>query len=150
MTQMPLPQPAPVLDMTAELAQSLVSAAKMEASERGVRLAFVVVDRAGNPVCALRDDGAQLGAPSLAADKAYTAAAFGMPTGAWTDNSAPGGSDWGLAGTLTGRAIVFPGGVPLYAQGQLIGALGVSGAASVVDEQCALTAAATVGLAVSA
>jgi uncharacterized protein GlcG (DUF336 family) len=84
-----------------------------------------VVDRGGNLVAAARMDGAQLAALSLATDKAYTAVSFGFPTSAWVDSSAPGGSDWGLGSTLGGRSVVFPGGVPLYADGELVGALGV-------------------------
>ncbi len=128
-------------DMSHELAQRQVAEVHAEAARRGVRLAAAVVDRGGNLVAAGRMDGAQLGAFSLGVDKAFTAVSFGHPTSAWIDSSAPGGSDWGLAGTLGGRAVVFPGGVPLYAEGHLIGGLGVSGAASTVDEGCAEKAA---------
>ncbi|MEO5834537.1 MAG: heme-binding protein, partial [Nakamurella sp.] len=102
-----------------------------------------------NLVAAGRMDGAQLGALSLATDKAFTAVSFGHPTSAWVDSSGPGGSDWGLAGTLGGRAIVFPGGVPLYADGHLVGGVGVSGTASLIDAECASAAAVACGLAVS-
>jgi uncharacterized protein GlcG (DUF336 family) len=91
-------------------------------------------------------DGAQLGAGSLALDKAVTAVSFGHPTAAWAASSAPGGTDWGLSHTLAGRAIVFPGGVPVYAGADLVGAVGVSGAASEVDEACALLAVRSQGL----
>ncbi len=128
-------------DMSHELARRLVSEVHAEAARQGVRLAAAVVDRGGNVVAAGRMDGAQLGAFSLGVDKAFTAVSFGHPTSAWIDSSAPGGTDWGLAGTLGGRAVVFPGGVPLYADGHLVGGLGVSGAASTVDESCAEQAA---------
>lgn len=128
-------------DMSHELAQGLVSAVQAAAADHGVRLAAAVVDRGGNVVAAARMDGAQLGALSLGVDKAFTAVSFGHPTSMWASSSAPGGSDWGLGTTLGGRAIVFPGGVPLYSDGQLVGGLGVSGAASTTDESCAETAA---------
>ena len=60
--------------------------------------------------------------------------------------SAPGGSDWGLAHTLGGRAIVFPGGVPVFAGEHLVGGLGVSGDASAVDAACAALAVRSQGL----
>ncbi len=129
-------------DMSHELAQRLVAEVHAEAQRHGVGRAAAGVDRGGNLVAAARMDGAQLGAVSLGLDKAYTAVAFGQPTAMWAASSAPGGSDWGLGTTLGGRAIVFPGGVPLYADGQLVGGLGVSGAASSVDERCAGQAAA--------
>jgi glc operon protein GlcG len=131
-------------------AQRLVAEVHAECERRGIRLAAAVVDAGGNLVAAARMDDAQLGALGLATDKAFTAVSFGFPTSAWIQSSAPGGSDWGLGTTLGGRAVVFPGGIPLYHDGQLIGGLGVSGAASTVDEACALAAAAACGLETSA
>lgn len=134
-------------DMSLDLARRLLAELESEAQAAGVSLAGVVVDRAGCPVAAIRMDGAQLGAVPLATDKAYTAVAFGHPTSRWAQASAPGGPDWGLGATLGGRAVVFPGGCPVYADGALVGALGVSGAASTVDERCAEKAIAATGLA---
>lgn len=133
-------------DMSLAAARALLASVEKESRLRGVALAATVVDRGGNPVASMRMDGAQLGALSLATDKAITAASFGHPSGAWASSSVPGESDWGLAGTLGGRAIVFPGGVPVFADQDLVGALGVSGAAADVDEQCAETAVAANGL----
>jgi uncharacterized protein GlcG (DUF336 family) len=51
----------------------------------------------------------------------------------------------GLAAAVVdrgGRLNLYPGGVPLFSDGHLIGALGGSGTASLVDEECASTAAA--------
>ena len=133
-------------DMSLEVAELLLAGVKAEALSRGLSLAAAVVDRGGNTVASMRMDGAQLGAGSIALDKAVTAASFGFPTAAWTTSSAPGGSDWGLAHALGGRTIVFPGGVPVFAQTNLVGALGVSGAASEVDDACAVLAVRARGL----
>lgn len=135
-------------DMSLAVAERLLAGVKEQASARGLRLAAAVVDRGGNVVASMRMDHAQLGASSLAHDKAVTAVSFGMPTAAWITSSAPGGSDWGLAHTLGGHAVVFPGGVPVYLQAELVGGLGVSGAASEVDAACAATAVQDEGLAV--
>jgi uncharacterized protein GlcG (DUF336 family) len=132
--------------MSLEVAELLLAGVKAQASARGLRLAAAVVDRGGNLVACLRMDHAQLGASSLALDKAVTAVSFGRPTAAWTESSTPGGSDWGLAHTLGGRAIVFPGGIPVFAGTHLVGGLGVSGAASEVDAACAVLAAQGHGL----
>ena len=136
-------------DVTVTLARELIDEVHAECLRRGLRLAAAVVDRGGNLVAAARMDGAQLAALSLATDKAYTAVSFGFATSAWVESSAPGGSDWGLGSTLGGRSVVFPGGVPLYADGELVGALGVSGTASTVDEECAAIAVAACGLSVT-
>lgn len=134
--------------MTLDLAERVLGGLKSEAAAVGQRLAVAVVDRGGNLVAALRMDAAQLGASSLALNKAYTAVAFGLPTGAWAATSMPGASDWGLTATLDGRAVVFPGGVPVYLEGHLIGGVGVSGAKSEIDEACAEKAVAAAGLSI--
>lgn len=133
-------------DMSLDVAEALLAEVKRHAEAMGVRLAAAVVDRGGNLVASARMDRSQLGAGSLALDKAVTAASFRHPTRAWAKSSAPGGSDWGLAGTLSGRAIVFPGGLPVFADGELVGGIGVSGAAADVDESCAGLAVKAVGL----
>lgn len=137
-------------DMSLAVATSLLEGVTAHARGAGIRLAAAVVDRGGNLVASMRMDDAQLGAMSLACDKAVTAVSFGHPTRAWSTSSAPGGSDWGLAHTLGGRAVVFPGGVPVFAGGALVGGLGVSGAASDVDEKCAIDAVESTGFAAGA
>ena len=60
--------------------------------------------------------------------------------------SNPGNGDFGFAGTLGTRMIVFAGGVPIHADGAIVGALGISGALSSEDEACAFAALAAAGL----
>lgn len=132
-------------DMSLALAEALIDGVKKEATAAGRALSAVVVDRAGHPVASCRMDGAQLGATSIASDKAYTAVAFGQPTAVWAQSTAPAGPDWGMAGSLGGRCIVFPGGLPVFADQHLIGAIGVSGAASSIDQSCAQNAIASTG-----
>ena len=133
-------------DLPEALAAHLVDLFRAFCARRQLALAVAVVDRGGNPVATSRRDGSQLGAYSLALDKAYTAVAFGASTSRWSTSSAPGGSDWGLAGSLGGRAAVIAGGVALFRDGRLLGGLGVSGTASAVDEECALAVAHDAGL----
>ncbi|AZI56905.1 heme-binding protein [Nakamurella antarctica] len=134
-------------DMSLAVAEALLDGVKKEATSAGCALSVVVVDRGGQHVATCRMDGAQLGATSIASDKAYTAVAFGHPTAKWAESSAPAGADWGMAGSLEGRCIVFPGGVPVFHGSDLIGAVGVSGAASSVDQACAENAVTSLGLA---
>lgn len=132
--------------LSLDSAQRVISAVHRASGQRGIRTAAAVVDAGGNVIAVARMDGAQLGSVSLAIDKAYTAIAFGHPTSRWSRSSEPGGTDWGLGTALGGRAVVIPGGVPIYHQGRLIGGLGVSGAAADADEACASEALAQMGL----
>ncbi|SDU79315.1 Uncharacterized conserved protein GlcG, DUF336 family [Jiangella alkaliphila] len=126
-----------IVSIDLDLARRVLEGAEREAARRSVALAVTVTDPAGAIVAAGRMDGANDVAFQLAHDKAFTAAAFGAPSHAWAEATAPGGADWGMAGSARGRILVLPGGVPLRLGGALIGALGVSGAAPVVDLACA-------------
>jgi len=122
---------------TLQLATRLAGAAQEEAARQGKAMGIAVVDRSGNVIVAVRMDGASPVALQLAIDKAFTAAAFNAPTDAWGEVTSPGGADWGLTSALAGRIVVLAGGLPLRAGGELVGAIGVSGAAPAVDLLCA-------------
>lgn len=125
-----------------EAAREIIRGVQEEAAAREVAMAAVVTDPAGAVIAASRMDGANAVAMQLAEDKAYTAAAFGAPSHGWAEVTAPGGPDWGMAGAAGGRIQVLPGGLPIRVDGELVGALGVSGAAPAVDLACAEAGAA--------
>lgn len=132
-----------------DLALDLLAGVRAEADGRGVVLAVCVVDAGGHVVASQRMDGTALGAMRLAVGKAYTAVLWGMPTGAFMASTQPGGDDWGFNATDE-RIVVYAGGVPLYAEGRLVGGLGASGGAAGEDEACVTAAALAAGLAVTA
>ncbi len=154
LSRVPAPDAAPRTfsraDISLDLAQELLAGVTAEAHAQGRPMGAAVVDRGGNLVAALRMDGAQIIALSLAVDKAYTAVACGLPTDAWTGSTQPGGADWGFNTTLGGRMVVFAGGVPVVVDGEVVGGLGVSGAAATVDKRCAEAGLAAAGLALPA
>src|ERR1051326_6815238 len=95
-------------------ALDLLDRTRSEAEKQSLQLALCVVDGAGHVVASERMDGAALGAMRLAVGRAYAAVLWGMPTGAFTASTQPGGDDWGFNGTDE-RIVVYAGGVPLYA-----------------------------------
>jgi uncharacterized protein GlcG (DUF336 family) len=127
-------------DIGAELARRLIDAALSRAKSLEIAVAAAVVDSGGNLVALERMDGAQIVAAPLAIDKAWSAVACGAPTGAWATPTQPGGPDWGFNTALAGRVVVMPGGLPVFVDGELIGAIGVSGGEGVQDLDCAETA----------
>ncbi len=133
-------------DVSLDLALTILAGVRTEADRRGAAMGAAVVDAGGNLVATIRMDGAQLVALPLATDKAYTAVALDAPTETWAGSTAPGGSDWGMSTALGGRLVVFAGGLPIHADGVLVGGVGVSGAASAVDRACALAGLAAAGL----
>ena len=94
-----------------------------------------VVDDGGHLIYLERMDGAQLGSVQIAQDKARTAVLFKRPSKALEDAVSGGRT---VIMKLAG-AIPVEGGIPLYAGdgGDLLGAIGVSGASAAQDGQVA-------------
>jgi uncharacterized protein GlcG (DUF336 family) len=116
-------------------ALDLLAAVAGEAEVRSLELAACVVDPGGHVIASQRMDGAALGAMRLAVGKAYTAVLWGARTGDFTASTQPGGADWGW-NTTDERIVVYAGGIPLRADGRLVGGLGASGGAAAEDEEC--------------
>jgi uncharacterized protein GlcG (DUF336 family) len=97
-----------------------------KARAMGVPMVIAVVDESGVLKAFTRMDGAPLLSVDLAKDKAYTSAAYGLPTHVWFEfikDDAPL-----LHGIVkTPRLIVFGGGYPIEIDGAVVGAVGVSG-----------------------
>ncbi|AOI96171.1 GlcG/HbpS family heme-binding protein [Burkholderia sp. LA-2-3-30-S1-D2] len=112
--------------------------AAAEAAERlGVRVNVAVVDAAGLLAAFVRMPGAPLHSIDIAIDKAYTAASFGLPTGAWHAVLASHSDAVRQGLVLRPRFVAFGGGLPIVEDGALIGGIGVSGGSEAQDEQCA-------------
>lgn len=124
-------------------AKQVVAAAEQKAVEMGIPMVIAVVDQGGNLVLQERMDNSVLAGIALAVDKAFTAVSLKMPTSEVAKAVQPGQPLFGLASNGQGRYVVFGGGFPLEAGGQVVGAIGVSG--GTVEEDMAVAKA---GLAV--
>lgn len=126
--------------MTVDLvtANRIIAAAHEEARRRSVLVSAAVVDAGGNLIAFGRMDGAEIAGPALAVDKAYTAVANRIATSELAHLAAPGGELFGLHANGGGRFVIFGGGVPIFVEGSVVGAVGVSGASTAEDEACAL------------
>ncbi|KKL31039.1 ATP:cob(I)alamin adenosyltransferase [Burkholderia contaminans FFH2055] len=119
-------------------AASRAAQAAAQAAERlGVRVNVAVVDAAGLLAAFVRMPGAPLHSIDIAIDKAYTAASFGLPTGAWHDALAAHSAAVRQGLVLRPRFVAFGGGLPIVDDGALIGGIGVSGGSETQDERCA-------------
>lgn len=127
-------------DITLEQAQAVVQAGLAESASRGLAMNVAVVDAGGNLKAFARMDGAWLGSIDIAIRKARTSRYFDMPTGALGELSQPGGPLFNIE-VSNGGLITFPGGLPLEVDGQVVGAVGVSGS-TVDDDHAVATAAA--------
>jgi glc operon protein GlcG len=125
--------------LTLDGARELVAAAQKVARARHTTGAVAVVDEGGNLITIDRLDGTFAAASNIAIGKARTAAQFKKPTRFFEDVIAKGRT----AMTALTDFTPLGGGLPLIVDGQVIGAVGVSGAASAKeDEELAAMAAA--------
>ena len=122
-----------------EAAKRAAAAALAEARRNGWTMAVAVVDAAGVLVYFEKMDDTQNGSATVAIEKARSAALFKRPTKAFQDTLASGGA--GLRVLKLHGAIPVEGGVPLVVNGEIVGAIGVSGGTSEHDGQCAKSAA---------
>src|SRR6202140_356375 len=125
--------------ISAELAQKMVDEAVAKATELGVAENVAILDDGGNLKAFRRMDGAPILCIEIAQNKAYTAL-FGVSTQDFFDFIQ--GDPALLAGLPTlARVAAYGGGFPIKVDGEIVGAIGVSGAPTVQnDEDCARAA----------
>ncbi len=127
--------------LTIEGARQVIAAAVAEARKNHAAGVFAVVDSGGNLMALERLDGTFPAGATVSIGKARTAALFRKPTKFFEDVIKSGRT----AMTALPSDLFTPlqGGVPIMYEGQVVGAVGVSGAASAQqDEELALVGAA--------
>jgi glc operon protein GlcG len=131
----PPPPPAYGAPITLEQAKKVMAGAEAEAKKNNWGMAIIILDTGGHAVMMQRLDGTQLGSIDVAKDKAWSAVAFRRPTKAFEDAVSQGGANLRLL-RVTGASPI-EGGIPLMADGKIIGSIGVSGGTAPQDGQVA-------------
>ena len=136
----PPPPPAYGAPITLEQAKTAIAAAGAESKKNGWNHVYAVVDGGGNLIAFEKADLAGNASIGIAQAKAKMAATYRVPTKVYQDRLTAGETFvLGLPG-----AIPAAGGIPIVVGGKLIGAIGVSGAAPLQDNQSAQAGAAAV------
>jgi uncharacterized protein GlcG (DUF336 family) len=120
-----------------EEAQAVIRAALEKAEEIGQPMNVAVVDNGSNLKAFARMEDAWLGSVDIAIDKAFTSVSFLMPTQDLVEMTQPGQPLYGLETTNDGRVVIFAGGIPLMRDGEVAGAVGVSGGTVDQDQEVA-------------
>jgi len=128
--------------LTLEDANRITAAAQAKAAELSIGVTVTVVDAGGQVRTQSRMDAARFGTITVSTNKAFTAAAFGIPTTVFTGLVQPGQPLYGFADAAGGRIVAFGGGVPLVRADEVIGAIGVSGGSVDQDQDVAAAGAA--------
>ncbi len=116
--------------LTLEDATRISNAAEEKSKEEGWNMVIVVLDAGGHIVSLRKMDGVQIGSIDVALAKAKTSVYFKRPTKAFEDMMKSEGGN--RIATLP-NAIAIEGGLPIFKDDVLIGAIGISGASSAQD-----------------
>jgi glc operon protein GlcG len=126
--------------LCAQMSRRLVDAAVAAAAAGGLRVTVVTVDESGvlREVC--RMDGAPLISLQTAISKAYAAAAIGMPPDDFFAAIEPDPAAVASFANRPGLALIA-GGLPVLADGEVAGAIGVAGAMTAAEDRAIAEAA---------
>lgn len=127
--------------LTLEGAKRAAAAAEVDAKRRNLPVVIAVVDEGGELLVLERLDGTQIGSLEVGIGKARTAAHFRRPTKFFEDQIKNGR----IVTLALSDFTPLQGGVPIFSDGQFVGAIGVSGDSPQVDEDIATAGALAVG-----
>jgi glc operon protein GlcG len=124
--------------LTLEAADKIAAAAEAEAKKRNATVVIVVVDDGGYPLVLKRLNDTQVASVDVGIGKARTAAIFRRPSREFEEQIKNGR----VASLVLPGATPLQGGLPLIADGKVVGAIGVSGNTPQEDEDIAKAGAA--------
>ena len=120
--------------LTLDAARGVAAAAEAEARRNKWAVSIAIVDDAGHLLVFHRMDGSKLVAIDIAMRKARTAVYFQGPTKGLEEEVTSGGR---TALLPIDGFMPLEGGIPLLVDGEMVGAIGVSGMSGTQDAQCA-------------
>jgi len=118
-------------NITLDAAKKLAVDCEKFAAEKKWTIIVAIVDTGGNLVLLQKMDNTQIGSIDVAIAKAKTANAFKRPTKSFEDGLAAGGSSIRIL-NVPGITPV-DGGEPIFSNGKIVGAIGISGMSSAQD-----------------
>jgi glc operon protein GlcG len=130
--------------LTLAVAKRIAETAEAEANRRGSTVVIAVVDDGGHLLVLHRLDNTQVASVEVGIGKARTAAIFRRPSRVFEEQVRNGR----LASLVLPGATPLQGGVPIVYEGQVVGAIGVSGNTPQEDEEIAIVGAAATQVAV--
>jgi uncharacterized protein GlcG (DUF336 family) len=130
--------------LTLDDAKKMAAAAEAKARSMGIAYCIAVVDAGGHLIAFLRQDGALIGSIDLAIDKAVTARLFDKTTLELSSLAQSGRPLFGIQESNAGTVVIFGGGIPVWSEVAVIGAVGAS--SGTVEQDVAVAEAAIAGL----
>lgn len=115
-------------------AEQIITASKAKAQEMGLPMCIAIMDSHAYLVAFVRTGDTTLDSIQIAIDKAYTSALIRIETRTLGKQCQPEKPLYGFQNNLGGRLVIFPGGLPIFKDGNLFGSIGVSGGEVDEDE----------------
>ena len=126
--------------LSLEVVKEMAKAAEEKAASINVPVIFAAVDAGANLMLMHRMENAFITSIDIAVNKAFTAACLKQGSHEIAGCVQPGESLYGLQLTNNCRIIPFGGGMPIIVDGEVVGAVGVSG--GTVEEDMSIAQAA--------
>ncbi len=122
--------------LSADAAKKMIMAAEAKARETGIFISTTIVDEGGVLKAFSRMDNSPLICSDASRKKAVTAVGYGMPSGeSWYNYIKDDPILFNGIQQFT-DFILLGGGMPVFSEGSLIGAIGISGGHYKQDEAC--------------
>ncbi|MEU9381509.1 heme-binding protein [Streptomyces sp. NPDC048279] len=132
-----------ITPLTAQEADTIVAAANHAAEAAGVAVSVAVLDAGGQLLAFRRNEQALLVSGETSRAKAYTSVQLSTPTADLAGAVTPGAPFHTLQTALDRPLIFIAGGIPLFRDGRVIGAVGVGGGSPEQDHDFATAGAGT-------
>lgn len=123
--------------LSAADARVLIEGAAKKAREIGIPMCIAITDEGGNLIAFERMGGGKVTSNTIAIDKSFTASAARKATHEYGEASQPGAPAYGIASAIVGRLMVVGGGLPVTAEGDVVGGIGVSSGTPAQDREVA-------------
>lgn len=123
--------------LTLDDAKKILAAAEAKARAIGVDMDIAIVDDGGHLLMFQRMDNAKITSIQISIDKAFTAAGTRRPTHDYAVMAGAGGPAFGIHVSHQGRFSIVGGGVPIFADGHVVGAVGCSSGSAEQDREVA-------------
>ncbi|MGH1539670.1 MAG: GlcG/HbpS family heme-binding protein [Arenicella sp.] len=120
--------------LTLEDARIIMAAAEQKAIEIGTDMDIAITDDGGNLLLFQRMDNARITSIDIAIGKSFTASAARKSTRDYGSISQPNGPTFGINTSNQGRFSIVAGGLPIYADEQIVGGIGCSSGTPDQDE----------------
>lgn len=127
-------------ELSLEIVKAMAKAAEEKALEINVPVVISAVDKGANLMLMHRMEDAFVTSIDISINKAFTSACLKQGTHEIVDAVQPGASLYGLQLTNNARIVPFGGGLPIIVDGNVVGAVGVSGGTVEEDMLIAQTA----------